>query len=85
MKGEGGKRGSWFWALCQVCARTGWSTVVSTTRYLALPRNLQMAIIQGTMLYAAELTGKRQRGIEGEHQAAINLMGEQPLGPSEWA
>lgn len=34
-----------------------------------------MAITQGTMLYAAELTWKGQKGMEGEYQAAVNLMG----------
>lgn len=43
-------------------------------------RNLQMAIIQGTMLYASELTWRGQRGMEGEHQAAINRMRRATLG-----
>ena len=30
-----------------------------------------MAAIQGTMLYAAELSWKGQKGVEGEDQAAV--------------
>ena len=39
-----------------------------------------MAIIQGTMLYASELTWNGGKGIEGEYQAAINRMGRATLG-----
>ena len=39
-----------------------------------------MALVQGTMLYAAELTWSGQRGIEGEYQRAINQMARATLG-----
>ena len=39
-----------------------------------------MAIIQGTMLYASELTWGGGKGVEGEYQAAINRMGRATLG-----
>lgn len=48
-----------------------------TTEYGISPasaRNLHMATIQGTMLYAAVLTWKGQKGVEGEHYAAINCV-----------
>lgn len=35
---------------------------------LAAARNLQMAIVQGTMLYASELTRNGGAGMEGEYQ-----------------
>lgn len=34
----------------------------------ASARNLQMAIAQGTLPYAAELTWNGRRGVEGKHQ-----------------
>ena len=43
-------------------------------------RTFQMAIIQGTVLYASELTWNRGKGVEGEYQAAINRMGRATLG-----
>ena len=46
----------------------------------ASARNLQMALVQGTMLYAAELTWSGQRNIEGEYQQAINRMARSTLG-----
>ena len=46
----------------------------------ASARNLQMAVIQGTLLYAAELTWSRRKSMEGEHQEAINCMGRATLG-----
>ena len=39
-----------------------------------------MAIIQGTILYASELTWNGGKGVEGEYQAAINQMGRATLG-----
>ena len=42
-----------------------------------------MAIIQGTMLYASELTWGGGRGVEGEQQVAINRMDKATLGPSD--
>ena len=46
----------------------------------ASTRNLQSAIVQGTMLYAAELTWNGKRGVEKEYQDAINRMGRATLG-----
>ena len=46
----------------------------------AAARNLQTAIVQGTMLYAAELTWSGQKGVEREYQWAINRMGRSTLG-----
>ena len=46
----------------------------------ASARNLQMALVQGTMLYAAELTWSGQKNIEGEYQRAINRMARSTLG-----
>ena len=46
----------------------------------AAARSLQMAIIQGTMLCASELTWGGSRGVEGDYQAAINRMGRATLG-----
>lgn len=40
----------------------------------ASARNLQMPLVQGTVLYAAELTWSGQKGVEGEYQRAINRM-----------
>ena len=48
------------------------------TRYGVSPafaRNFQMAIVQGTLLYAAELPWNGQTAMEGEYQATINRMG----------
>ena len=39
-----------------------------------------MALVQGTMLYAAELTWSGQKSIEGEYQRAINRMARSTLG-----
>ena len=39
-----------------------------------------MALVQGTMLYAAELTWNGQTGVEGGYQRAINRMGRSTLG-----
>ena len=46
----------------------------------AAARSLQMAVIQGTMLYASELTWEGSKRVEGEYQAAINRMGRATLG-----
>ena len=46
----------------------------------ASARNLQMSLVQGTMLYAAELTWSGQKGVEGEYQRAINRMARSALG-----
>ena len=46
----------------------------------AAARGLQMAIVQGTMLYASELTWSGGQGVEGEYQRAINRMGRATLG-----
>ena len=39
-----------------------------------------MTIIQGTILYAFELTWGGGKEVEGEYQAAINRMGRATLG-----
>ena len=36
--------------------------------------------VQGTMLYASELTWNRGKGVEKEYQLAINRMGRASLG-----
>ena len=46
----------------------------------AATRNLQSAVVQGTMLYAAELTWNGKKKVEGEYQQAINRMGRAKLG-----
>ena len=46
----------------------------------ASTRNLQMAIVQGTMLYGAELTWNVKKGVAREYQDAINCMGRATLG-----
>ena len=46
----------------------------------ASARNLQMALVQGTMLYAAELTWSGRSGAEGEYQRAINRRARSTLG-----
>ena len=54
-----------------------------TARYGVPPaaaRKLQSAIVQVTMLYAAELTWSGKKGVEGEYQQAINRMGRATLG-----
>ena len=38
----------------------------------AAARNLQMAIVQGTVLRVSEPTWSGRKGVEGEYQAAIN-------------
>ena len=38
-----------------------------------------MSLVQGTILYAAELTWKGQKSIEGEYQRAINRMARSTL------
>ena len=43
-------------------------------------RNLQAAIVQGTMLYASELTWNGKKGVEDEYQLAINRMSRASLG-----
>ena len=45
----------------------------------ASDRNLQMSLVQGTMLYAAELSWSGRKGIEGEYQRAINRMARSTL------
>ena len=46
----------------------------------ASARNLQAAIVQGTMLYASELTWNGQDRVEGPYQLAINRMARATLG-----
>ena len=46
----------------------------------AAARNLQAAIVQGTMLYASELTWNGEKGVEDEYQLAINRMSRAALG-----
>ena len=46
----------------------------------AAARNLQLALVQGTILYASELTWAGQKGVEGEYQRAINRMARSTLG-----
>ena len=46
----------------------------------ASTRNLQMAIVQGTMLYGAELTWNVRKGVAREYQDAISRMGKATLG-----
>ena len=46
----------------------------------AAARTLQSTIIQGTVLYASELTWSGGRGVEGEYQRAISWMGRAVLG-----
>ena len=46
----------------------------------AAARNLQAAIVQGTMLYASELTWSGGKEVEKEYQLAINRMGRASLG-----
>ena len=43
-------------------------------------RNLQAAIVQGTMLYASELTWNERDTVEGQYQLAINRMARSTLG-----
>ena len=38
--------------------------------------NLQMAIVQGTMFYGAELTCNGKKGVAREYQDAISRMGK---------
>ena len=45
----------------------------------AAARNLQLAIVQGTMIYASELTWSGRTDVEGEYQMAINRMGRATL------
>lgn len=45
----------------------------------AAARNPQMALIQGTMLYASEPTWNGRTRAEGEYQRAINRMGRATL------
>lgn len=47
----------------------------------ASTRDLQSAMVQGTALYAAELTWNGRKGIKGEYRAAINRMGGAERGP----
>ena len=46
----------------------------------AAARNLQVALVQGTMLYASEFTCNGVKGVKGEYQRAINRMGRATLG-----
>ena len=46
----------------------------------ASTRNLQSVIVQGTMLYGAELTWNSKKGTAGEYQDAINRMGGATVG-----
>ena len=39
-----------------------------------------MSLVQGTIMYAAELTWNGQRGVEGEYQRVINRMARSALG-----
>ena len=47
---------------------------------LASALNLQKALPQGTMLYAAELTWSGCKGVEGEYQPALNRTRRSTLG-----
>ena len=40
---------------------------IPRSRYAASARNLQASIVQGTLLYAAELTWNGRKGMEGEY------------------
>ena len=51
----------------------------------AAARNLQAAIIQGTMLYASELTWNGKDNVEREYQLAISRMGGASLGAFQTA
>ena len=46
----------------------------------AAARNLQAAIVQGTMLYPSELTWNGKENVEREYQLAINRMSRASLG-----
>ena len=46
----------------------------------AAARNLQPTIVQGTMLYASELTWDGHKRVEGEFQRAINRVSGVTLG-----
>ena len=46
----------------------------------ASTRSLQLEIVQGTMLYGAELTWNGKNRVEKEYQDAINCMGRATLG-----
>ena len=46
----------------------------------AAARNLQAAIVQGTILYASELTWNGKESVGREHQLAINRMSRESLG-----
>ena len=46
----------------------------------ALARNLQAAIVQGTMLYASELTWNGRSEVEDQYQLAIGRMARSTLG-----
>lgn len=48
----------------------------------AAARDLQLALVQGTMLYESELTWGGQKGVKGEYQRAINRMARSTLGAS---
>ena len=53
----------------------------------AATRGLQSAIVQGIMLYAAELTWNGKKDVKGEYQNAINCMGRplwRPLARHHW-
>ena len=41
---------------------------------------LQSAIVQGTLLYASELTWNGGKGMEGEYRRTVNLMERAALG-----
>ena len=47
---------------------------------LASARNLQAAIMQGTMLFASELTWNGKKGAEDQHELAISRMARSKLG-----
>ena len=47
---------------------------------LVSARNLQATIVQGTMLYASELTWNGKKGVEDQYQLAINRMAQSTLG-----
>lgn len=48
----------------------------------ALARNLRLAVIQGTLLYASEITwvGESSAGMEREYQRVISALGRATLG-----
>ena len=71
-------------AVCAYASPGGQSEITTTRPNARSPpgfgTNLQQAIVQGTLLYAAGLTWNGRSGMEGEYQAFINRMGRATLG-----